>query len=206
MMAREIASMRLLNYHKSFYGSGVGRSGRFKDVRESVRLLIAFLAGASLVFAAGPGPQAKLNLKSMDGQRVRLSDYRGKVVVLNFWATWCAPCTAEIPMLVEMEKDYQAKGVVFIAASVDEGKSKKSVPGFVSKYHVGFAVWLDATMDDLSRLRMGPAVPATAFLDQDGRIVSRVQGQMSEQELKERLAWLLGDRSGPKPAAIVRHP
>lgn len=171
----------------------------------SVRLLAAFLAGASLVLAASLGPQANLNLKSIDGQRVRLSDYRGKIVILNFWATWCAPCTAEIPILVEAEKDYQPKGVVFIAASVDEGKSKKNVPDFISKYHVGFAVWLDATMRDLSRLGMGPAVPATAFLDQDGHILSRVQGQMREQDLKERLEWLLGDRSGTKPAAVVRH-
>ena len=172
----------------------------------TVRILPAFFAGALLVFAAGQAPRAQLNLRSIDGQRVRLSDYRGKVVVLNFWATWCAPCAAEIPMLVQAEKYYNSKGVVFIAASVDDGKSKKRVPDFVNRYDVGFPVWLDATTSDLLRLGMGTAVPATAFLDQEGRIVARVQGQMREGDLRERLDWLLGDRIGPAPPAALRRP
>jgi thiol-disulfide isomerase/thioredoxin len=163
----------------------------------TVRILPAFFAGVLLAFAASQAPRAQLSLRSIDGQHVRLSDYRGKVVVLNFWATWCAPCAAEIPMLVEAEKYYNAKGVVFIAASVDDRKSKKSVPNFVNRYNVGFPVWMDATTGDLLRLGMGAAVPAIAFLDQEGRIVARVEGQMREGDLKERLDWLLGDRIGP---------
>jgi len=169
------------------------------------RLLLAFFTGALLVWAAGPGRRADLSLKSIEGQRVRLSDYRGKIVVLNFWATWCVPCMTEMPMLVQAEKGYKPRGVVFIAASVDEGKGKKNVPDFVSKYHVGFSVWLGATIDDLSRLGMGIAVPATAFLDQEGHIVSRVHGQVREEELRDRLEWLLGDGTGPAPQRIVTH-
>ncbi len=172
----------------------------------TVRILPAFFASALLVFAAGPAPKAQLSLKSIDGQRVRLSDYRGRVVVLNFWATWCVPCAAEIPMLVQAEKYYSPKGVVFIAASVDDRKSKKSVPNFVNRYNVGFPVWLDATTPDLLRLGMGTAVPATAFLDQEGRIVARIEGQMREGDLRERLDWLLGDRSKPAPPAALRRP
>jgi len=67
-----------------------------------------------------------LKLKPFDGQPVRLSDYRSKVVVLNFWATWCVPCTAEIPMLVQAERDYGSKGVIFIAPAVDEGKARRT--------------------------------------------------------------------------------
>jgi thiol-disulfide isomerase/thioredoxin len=172
----------------------------------TVRILPAFFAGVLLVFAAGQAPRAQLSLRSIDGQHVRLSDYRGKVVVLNFWATWCAPCAAEIPMLVQAEKYYNPKGVVFIAASVDDRKSKKSVPNFVNRYSVGFPVWLDATTGDLSRLGVGAAVPATVFVDQEGRIVARVEGQMREGDLRERLDWLLGDRIGPAPPAALRRP
>jgi thiol-disulfide isomerase/thioredoxin len=172
----------------------------------TVRILPAFFAGVMLAFAAGQAPRAQLNLRSVDGQHVRLSDYRGKVVVLNFWATWCAPCAAEIPMLVQAEKYYNPKGVVFIAASVDDRKSKKSVPNFVNRYNVGFPVWLDATTGDLLRLGMGVAVPATAFLDQEGRIVTRIEGQMREEDLRERLDWLLGDRIRPAPPAALRRP
>jgi len=171
-----------------------------------MRLLPAFFAGVLSVFAAGQTPRAELRLKSIDGQHVRLSDTRGKVVVLNFWATWCAPCAAEMPMLVQAEKDYRSKGVVFIVASVDDRKTKKNVRDFVRKYNVGFSVWLDATMRDLLRLGMGTAVPATAFLDREDHILSRVQGQMHEGDLRERLEWLLSDRTSPAPPPLVRRP
>ena len=172
----------------------------------TVRILAAFFAGVWLLFAAGQAPRSQLSLRSIDGQHVRLSDYRGKVVVLNFWATWCAPCAAEIPMLVQAGKYYNPKGVVFIAASVDDRKSKKSVLNFVNRYNVGFPVWMDATTRDLLRLGMGAAVPATAFLDQEGRIVARVEGQMREEDLRERLDWLLGDRIRPAPPTALRRP
>jgi thiol-disulfide isomerase/thioredoxin len=161
--------------------------------------LLALPAGASKEV-----PKAELSLKSLDGQRVRLSQYRGKIVLLNFWATWCGPCNAEMPMLAEAEKDYSSRGVTFIAASLDDAKGRKQIPAFVSKHHVSFPVWLGATGDDLDRLGMGLAVPATAFLDQEGHIVFRVQGQIRDEELKERLEWLLGSRTGQAPPAVVR--
>ena len=164
--------------------------------------LPALVAGGVVALAAGPGPRADLSLKSMDGQRVRLTDYRGKVVVLNFWATWCVPCAAELPMLVKAEKDYRSKGVAFIAVSADDGKTRKNVGEFVSKHNIDLSIWLDATSDDMMRLGMGTAVPATAFLDQEGHVAFRVQGEMHEEELKERLDWLLNSRNGPAPVRM----
>jgi thiol-disulfide isomerase/thioredoxin len=175
------------------------RQGQLASSVSAARLLPAFFAGVLSVLADGQAPRAELRLKSIDGQHVRLSDYRGKVVVLNFWATWCAPCAAELPMLVQAEKYYNSKGVVFIAASVDDRKTKKSVPNFVKKYNVSFPVWLNATTHDLLSLRMGVAVPSTAFLDREGRIAARVEGQMREEDLRQRLDWLLRDRTGPAP-------
>jgi thiol-disulfide isomerase/thioredoxin len=169
-----------------------------------IRLPALLLTGGLLALAAGPGPKAELNLKSVDGQRVRLSDYRGRVVVLNFWATWCVPCTAEIPMLVKAERDDRSKGVTFIAASVDDRKSRKDVPEFVSKYNVSLSIWIEANADDMARLQMGRAVPATAFLDPEGHIAFRVEGQLREEELKGRLDWLLGSRGGPAPDRMIK--
>src|SRR5579872_3996125 len=105
-------------------------------------------------------------------------------------------------MLVKAEKDYRSKGVAFIGASVDDRKSRKNVPEFVNKYNVSLSTWLDANADDLARLGMGTAVPATAFLDAEGHIAFRVEGQLSKEELRERLDWLLGSRVGPAPGRM----
>src|SRR5438046_525097 len=98
----------------------------------------------SLAAVAKDPPKADLTLKDSTGQKVSLRDLRGKNVVLNFWATWCVPCNDEMPMIVEMEKEYRARGVVFIAASLDDSKTRSQIPAFVSKYQIGFPVWARA--------------------------------------------------------------
>jgi thiol-disulfide isomerase/thioredoxin len=158
-----------------------------------------------LAAAAKEAPKAELNLKDSQGQKVRLRDLRGKIVVLNFWATWCGPCKAELPLLVEAEQNYSSRGVIFIAASLDDDQTKAQIPAFVAAHKVGFPVWIGATGDDLSKLGMGEAVPATAFLDPEGHIVARVLGQLRSEEVKERLDWLLGNRSGTAPDPLVKH-
>jgi thiol-disulfide isomerase/thioredoxin len=165
-------------------------------------LAILLLAPWQLVPASA---RAEWTASDLSGKRVHLHDYRGRVVVLNFWATWCGPCNAEMPLLVDAEKEYGLRGVAFIGASLDDSKTKQKVPEFIGKYGVGFPVWLGATGDDLARLGMGEAVPATAFIDRDGRVLARVSGQIRGPELRERIEWLLGERAGAPPAPLVSH-
>ena len=146
-----------------------------------------------------------LPFKDMKGQKVHLRDYRGKVVVLNFWATWCVPCREEMPMFVEMEKEYAPRGVVFIAASLDDRETRPKIPGFMAEFKIGFPVLVGASTMDLDDLKLGQALPATAFLDPEGRIVARILGQARKGDLKERLDWLTGDRKGPAPDPVVQH-
>jgi thiol-disulfide isomerase/thioredoxin len=160
-------------------------------------------AAATLIFAAEK--PADLKLRDLSGKKVRLSDYRGKPVVLNFWATWCGPCREEMPMLVEAEKTWGTKGVIFIAVSLDDNKTEANIPTFIERYHVGFPVWTGASSDELDKLRLGQGVPDTAFLDENGIIVARVLGEIRRQELDERLDWLTGDRKSPAPIALVNH-
>lgn len=175
---------------------------------------LSFLFGASLVVgfntyslhgASKSDFKADLTLADLNGKRMHLRDYRGQIVVLNFWATWCSPCTHEIPLLVQAEKDYKSRGVIFIGASLDESKTRSVIPAFLNRYQVTFPIWVGASADDLAKLGMGEAVPATAFLDQDGRIVARVSGEIRDSELKERIEWLLSDHTGAPPDAFVKH-
>jgi thiol-disulfide isomerase/thioredoxin len=136
---------------------------------------------AALAFSAG-APKADLNLQDASGHKVTLRDLRGKPVVLNFWATWCEPCRAEKPMLVERERQYAARGVQFIPASLDAAKTKARIPAFLAEHHVEFPVWVGASSDDFDKLHLGNAVPATAFLDADGHIVARILGQARPEE------------------------
>lgn len=176
----------------------------FRTFRLALFVFIAALVVCQPGISMDP-PRAALVLKDASGERVRLSDYRGKVVVLNFWATWCAPCREEIPMLVEMEKEYSSRGVVFVGASLDDARTIRQISDYILRYGIKYPVWYGATGDDVARLGLGVAVPDTVFLDQDGQIVARVMGEIRRREVKERLDWLLGDRTGPAPDSVVRH-
>jgi thiol-disulfide isomerase/thioredoxin len=163
------------------------------------------LSGVSLLMSVILCAAINLPFKDLNGRKVSLRDYRGKVVVLNFWATWCVPCNAEMPMFVDAEKEYAPRGVVFVAASLDDRTTRPKIPDFIEKFKIGFPVWTGASTMDLDDLKLGKALPATAFLDQEGRIVARVLGQLPKEQLKERLDWLLGDRKGPAPDPFVKN-
>jgi len=167
--------------------------------------LVALAAVAFATLQGADAPRADLMLKDAAGQKVRLRDLRGKSVVLNFWATWCGPCNTEMPMLVGFERQYAARGVQFVGASLDDARTKARIPEFLARYNVAFPVWCGATADDLDRLKLGDAVPATLFLDAEGHIVARILGQARPEEIRERLEWMTGDKSSAAPQALVKH-
>ena len=155
-------------------------------------------------FAGEPAP--RLELHDLKGGAHKLEDYRGKPVVLNFWATWCVPCAAEMPLLNEMQTRYKGK-VVFIAASVDDDNMKPSVQAFIKK-HKGRAltVMMGADLESPHVFGLPDAMPGTVFIDSDGNIIDRLSGALKRPELEDRLKKLAGDPASPQRAQNRRGP
>jgi thiol-disulfide isomerase/thioredoxin len=142
-----------------------------------------------------------LKLHDLKGAPHSLEDYRGKPVLLNFWATWCVPCAAEMPLLSEMQKQYQGK-VVFIAASIDDEDMKPQIEAFIKK-HQGDAltVMMGATLDSLDDFGVNQGMPGTVFIDAEGKIVDRITGALKRPDLEQRLRNLAG---APEPSATPK--
>jgi thiol-disulfide isomerase/thioredoxin len=146
---------------------------------------------------------AQLSFRDTQGNTQEMSKYKGKIVVLNFWATWCVPCRHEMPLLAEMQKKYENKGVVVLGASVDDEKTQPQIQPFAEKNKIAFPLLVGATTDQMERLDLGVAIPATAFFDADGNLIARVLGELDKSDLQNRIEWMLGKRSGKVPPAFV---
>ena len=145
----------------------------------------------------------ELSLKDRQGVAHSLSDYRGKIVVLNFWATWCIPCKEEMPIFGDVDQRYRRQGVIVLAASVDDQKTKKYINQFARSYKMSFPILVDAAMDDMKRVGLGELVPSTLFLDKNGTVAGKIFGQAPRKEVFRRVDWLLGDRQGQAPELVL---
>ena len=144
-----------------------------------------------------------LELPDQTGQLRRLEDYRGQIVVLNFWATWCGPCAFEMPIFVDAQKRFGSNGVVVLAASLDDEQTKANIPEFMRKYKMNFPVLIGTNADHLKLFGMGEALPGTVFLNRQGQIVSRILGEARKGQVFERVEWLLSLRRGKPPKAVL---
>jgi peroxiredoxin len=149
-------------------------------------------------------------LKDADGRTVRLADYNGKVVLLNFWATWCGPCKIEIPWFVEFERKYKDRGFAVIGVSMDDD-GWESIKPFSSHMNVNYRVLLGD--NSTAELYGGvEALPTSFLIDREGRIASVHVGLVSKKEYEHGIEQLLetavggahNAHLGPVPAFAVR--
>jgi thiol-disulfide isomerase/thioredoxin len=163
-------------------------------------LLLRALAITILGFgfsAAADNAAPNLELHDLKGAPHKLQDYRGKPVVLNFWATWCVPCATEMPLLNEMQKRYEGR-VVFIAASVDFDDLKPAVETFIKKHHgEALNVMMGAELDNLHDFGLAQAMPGTVFIDAEGKIIDQASGGLKRPYLEAEMRKLAGE-----PAAL----
>ncbi|WP_397536662.1 peroxiredoxin family protein [Rummeliibacillus pycnus] len=123
-------------------------------------------------------------LKTLEGETVRLSDYVGKKVIINFWATWCPPCNEEVPHMQKVYEEYKNQGVEILAVNVtNKDKGKEAVAQFVKKHGLTFEVLLDEEGLVGSTYQV-LTLPTTYMIDTKGNMVDIIEGPMNEALMK----------------------
>lgn len=122
-------------------------------------------------------------LSDLNGSDVRLSDLRGKVVLIEFWATWCPPCRESIPAMNEIYKRYNEKGLVILGISVDKGQNvAEDLRAFVREYSILYPVLIDSK--NINNLYGVYSIPTTFLIDKDGKVILKNIGFSPELEDK----------------------
>jgi peroxiredoxin len=152
-------------------------------------------------------------LTDANGRSVKLSDYRGKVVLLDFWATWCGPCQIEIPWFIEFEQQYKSKGLEVVGVSMDED-GWQAVKPYIAERKINYRILLGD--DTVAQLYGGlDALPTTFLIDRDGKFAFTPHiGLTSKNEFLSEIQTLLAAKQNasaqrrllPLPAAILPRP
>jgi thiol-disulfide isomerase/thioredoxin len=145
-------------------------------------VVIALLAGCTDRGGQSDTVAYDFSLKDMSGKTVRLSDYKGKVVLLEFWATWCPPCRASVPGLEKLHKAYKDKGLVLLAVSMDEG-GWDEVQSYVKESGITYTV-LKGTEDVATKYQVR-SIPMMLVLNKEGKITKRYLGMGSDEDLEK---------------------
>jgi cytochrome c biogenesis protein CcmG/thiol:disulfide interchange protein DsbE len=155
-------------------------------------LVIGVLAWVTLAGRASPAaigePAPDFSLVSLDGEEIRLADLRGRPVVVHFWASWCVPCIAEVPLLREAAERHAADDLAIVGVIYDDGP--ETARAFMEEHGGTWPAVMDPGMEVASEYGVF-APPETYFVGRDGRVVARQIGQFGERALSEKLAAII---------------
>jgi thiol-disulfide isomerase/thioredoxin len=175
----------------------------FVVVALAISLMLVFaykVTGKQTTESNGPTgagkPAPEFALQSLDGKTVHLSDFRGKAVVVNFWATWCQPCRVEMPWFVEMQKQYGPDGLQILGINADEDANADELGKFAKGMGVNYPVLLGK--EEVEQAYGGISfLPVTVYVDRDGNVVDKVFGLKGRGEIEDDIKLALGKK---KPA------
>jgi cytochrome c biogenesis protein CcmG/thiol:disulfide interchange protein DsbE len=143
--------------------------------------------------AANRKPLPDFAMKNAKGQPVKLSSYKGKVVALNFWATWCTGCKLEIPWFVEFDQKYRSKGLAAIGVALDD-EGWQTVKPYLAAHPISYPVTV-ATFEILEKpLGLDPVLPATLLIDRNGNIAQTHTGVVKKDEFEKQIQELLSEK------------
>jgi thiol-disulfide isomerase/thioredoxin len=164
--------------------------------------LIADPAGDAPAYASPlvGKPAPEFALEDLNGKKVSLASYKGKAVLINFWATWCAPCKIETPWLIELRNKYAAQGFEILGVSTDDidrkdvqkfSDEKKEIAHFVQKMQMPYPVLIDG--DSISHPYGGlDALPTSFYVDRQGNVIAAQEGLTSEAEIEANIRKAMG--------------
>ncbi len=137
------------------------------------------------------GQEVEMTLRDLSGIEQRLSSLKGRLVILNFWATYCIPCRKEMPDLTLVQNDYAALGVQVIGASTDEAADRPKVLQFVKETKLNFPIWMGASVADMVRFGLGSALPGTVLINKDGKIAKVISGPINPAAVRKQIDAML---------------
>ena len=141
-------------------------------------------------------------LRDLVGNPVRLEDLRGKLVWLNFWASWCPPCQSETPVLRDMAERYTDRGLAIVGIAVQE-TTVDDVKAYADRYELPYPIAFDASADVFDMYKVF-ALPTQVFIGPDGRVLEVVNGPLTDASAGARMdAWLPNAAASPSSAALV---
>jgi len=143
---------------------------------------------ANLQITGHPAPD--FTLQSLDNKTVRLADFRGKTVLLNFWATWCEPCKIEMPWFVELQTQYAGEGLQVLGVAMDDAP-QKDIAEFARGMGVNYPVLIgkEAVGDAYGGVQF---LPETFYIDRNGKVVDKVFGLKGKAEIEEEIKKVIG--------------
>lgn len=162
---------------------------------KKIILAVSLFLFSMSVRAQSSPPAPPLTLKDIRGRQFSLSDYKGKVVLLNFWATWCPPCRTEIPDLIKMQAQYRDQGLRIIGITYPPEKISE-VRRLMRKLGVNYRVAM-GTKASKALFSSSDALPLTVVIDRDGAVRDVVEGIMYADEFEQKVKPLLSTQSAP---------
>lgn len=138
--------------------------------------------GSPSVKTGSVAPDFQLN--TLDGKPVKLSAYRGKAVLLNFWATWCGPCKVETPWLVDFYKQYQPQGLEIVGVSMDDDGSNDEIAKFVKEMNINYTI-VQGTEKVADAYGGIDGLPISFFIDRNGKVVDMTIGLRGKRDLED---------------------
>jgi thiol-disulfide isomerase/thioredoxin len=158
-------------------------------VRKFIITLLLLAVLPSGTFGQDTRTAPPLALKDLRGRTVRLNDYRGKVVLLNFWATWCPPCRAEVPDLVRWQREYKGRGLQVVGVTYPP-TNLREVRRFVKRFRVNYPVLL-GTRETKALFDQSETLPITVVIDGEGNFRELIEGILLPEEFEQKIKPLL---------------